>query len=88
MKINHYFLFRILLYTVSVYFIQMSVLKSLPLFLVRNGTLRYYTTRPHPDIDRIIRIDHAGEFGADRIYAGQVAVLGNSACGPVIKVCN
>lgn len=27
-------------------------------------------------IDRIIRVDHAGELGADRIYAGQMAVLG------------
>jgi len=26
--------------------------------------------------DRIIRVDHAGEYGADRIYAGQMAVLG------------
>ena len=26
--------------------------------------------------DRIIRVDHAGEVGADRIYAGQMAVLG------------
>jgi len=27
-------------------------------------------------IDRILRVDHAGEFGATRIYAGQLAVLG------------
>ena len=27
-------------------------------------------------IDSIVRVDHAGELGADRIYAGQVAVLG------------
>jgi ubiquinone biosynthesis monooxygenase Coq7 len=26
-------------------------------------------------IDRIIRVDHAGEFGAQRIYQGQLAVL-------------
>jgi len=26
--------------------------------------------------DRVIRVDHAGEFGANRIYAGQMAVLG------------
>ena len=42
--------------------------------------------RPHPTVDRIIRVNHAGEFGADRIYAGQAAVLGNSSVGPVIKV--
>src|SRR5258705_12511288 len=28
------------------------------------------------DIEAIIRVDHAGEFGALRIYAGQLAVLG------------
>lgn len=26
--------------------------------------------------DRFLRVDHAGEFAADRIYAGQMAVLG------------
>ncbi|EDO44870.1 predicted protein, partial [Nematostella vectensis] len=36
-------------------------------------------------IDRIIRVDHAGELGADRIYAGQMAVLGKSNIGPLIK---
>jgi len=25
--------------------------------------------------DRMIRVDHAGEYGANRIYAGQMAVL-------------
>src|SRR4029078_6498004 len=28
------------------------------------------------EIARIIRVDHAGEYGAARIYAGQLAVLG------------
>lgn len=28
-------------------------------------------------IDEIIRVNHAGEFGAKRIYEGQLAVLGN-----------
>lgn len=28
---------------------------------------------------RMIRVDHAGEFGATRIYAGQIAVMGNRA---------
>lgn len=36
-------------------------------------------------LDSIIRVDHAGELGADRIYAGQMAVLGNTAEGPLIK---
>jgi len=35
--------------------------------------------------DRIIRVDHAGEFGADRIYAGQMAVLGQTEVGPLIQ---
>lgn len=29
-----------------------------------------------PDIDQMIRVDQAGEYGATRIYAGQLAVLG------------
>lgn len=33
----------------------------------------------------MIRVDHAGEFGADRIYAGQMAVLGDTKKGPLIK---
>ncbi|KYN03832.1 Ubiquinone biosynthesis protein COQ7 like protein [Cyphomyrmex costatus] len=36
-------------------------------------------------LDSMIRIDHAGELGADRIYAGQMAVLGNTAIGPTIQ---
>ncbi|XP_044513401.1 5-demethoxyubiquinone hydroxylase, mitochondrial [Gracilinanus agilis] len=36
-------------------------------------------------IDRIIRVDHAGEYGANRIYAGQMAVLGRTSVGPVIQ---
>ena len=30
-----------------------------------------------PNTERMIRVDQAGEFGATRIYAGQLAVLGN-----------
>lgn len=29
-----------------------------------------------PDVESMIRVDHAGEFGAVRIYEGQLAVLG------------
>jgi ubiquinone biosynthesis monooxygenase Coq7 len=29
-----------------------------------------------PDVARMIRVDQAGEYGATRIYAGQLAVLG------------
>ena len=36
-------------------------------------------------IARIIRVDHAGEYGARRIYDGQLAVLGRSAAAPAIR---
>lgn len=36
-------------------------------------------------VGRILRVDHAGEYGANRIYAGQMAVLGRSSVGPVIQ---
>jgi 3-demethoxyubiquinol 3-hydroxylase len=39
----------------------------------------------HALIDRIVRVDHAGEYGAMRIYDGQLAVLGaDSDAGKVI----
>jgi ubiquinone biosynthesis monooxygenase Coq7 len=37
-------------------------------------------------IEQIIRVDHAGEYGAVRIYAGQLAVLGRDPeTGPAIR---
>lgn len=48
-------------------------------------TPQRFSSRPHPTVERIIRVSHAGEFGADRIYAGQAAVLRNSSVGPVIQ---
>lgn len=36
-------------------------------------------------LSRIIRVDQAGELGADRIYAGQLAVLGKTPVGPIIQ---
>jgi ubiquinone biosynthesis monooxygenase Coq7 len=36
-------------------------------------------------IDRIIRVDHAGEYGAKRIYEGQLAVLKNKAEAGVVR---
>jgi 3-demethoxyubiquinol 3-hydroxylase len=35
--------------------------------------------------ERMIRVDHAGEYGATRIYAGQLAVLGRGGKGDVIR---
>ena len=36
-------------------------------------------------IERLIRVDHAGEYGARRIYEGQLAVLGNGPTGPLLR---
>ena len=36
-------------------------------------------------IERIIRVDQAGEYGAKRIYEGQLAVLGDSKDGPILR---
>lgn len=36
-------------------------------------------------IARILRVDHAGEHGAVRIYEGQLAVLGDKPAGAVIR---
>jgi len=35
-------------------------------------------TKTPADIEAMIRVDHAGEYGAVRIYEGQLAVLGRS----------
>ena len=40
---------------------------------------------PDARLARMIRVDHAGEYGARRIYEGQLAVLGRSACAPTLK---
>lgn len=37
------------------------------------------------EIARMIRVDHAGEHGAVRIYAGQLAVLGHTKSGDTIR---
>jgi ubiquinone biosynthesis monooxygenase Coq7 len=36
-------------------------------------------------VARMVRVDHAGEYGAGRIYAGQIAVLGNSDKGDLLR---
>lgn len=36
-------------------------------------------------VERIIRVDQAGEYGAVRIYQGQLAVLGTAACAPLLR---
>ncbi len=49
--------------------------------------MRYLPGDPSPDkrVERTIRVDHAGEYGAKRIYAGQLAVLGSRAIGSTIQ---
>lgn len=49
------------------------------MLLIKMPPIRFgvrYVSRSPPEVDSIIRVDHAGELGADRIYAGQMAVLG------------
>jgi len=36
-------------------------------------------------VARMIRVDHAGEYGASRIYDGQLAVLGRSDVAPLLR---
>lgn len=48
---------------------------------------RYLPGDPPPAaaLDRMIRVDHAGEMGAERIYEGQIAVLGKGPKGNVLR---
>lgn len=39
----------------------------------------------HRQVARMIRVDHAGEYGAQRIYQGQIAVLGETEIGPTLE---
>lgn len=51
------------------------------------GTPRYLPGDPTPRqaLERMIRVDHAGEYGAKRIYQGQLAVLGNSDKAEILR---
>jgi len=40
---------------------------------------------PSVQVERMIRVDHAGEVGATHIYAGQLAVLGKGKSGDTIR---
>lgn len=73
------------------------VCSSLCVFIPVNGSLlrRKYSTLPPPRdkeekalLDSMLRVDHAGEYGASCIYAGQMAVLGRTQTGPLIQVLN
>ncbi|KAM0733067.1 5-demethoxyubiquinone hydroxylase, mitochondrial [Formica fusca] len=52
---------------------------------VRMASTSAATSTSGKILDSIIRVDHAGELGADRIYAGQMAVLGKTTVGPTIQ---
>ena len=50
----------------------------------KSGTSKIKTDRSI--LEEIIRVDHAGEYGATRIYEGQIAVFGkNSKIGKTIQ---
>ena len=50
----------------------------------KSGTSKIKTDRSI--LEEIIRVDHAGEYGATRIYDGQIAVFGkNSKIGKTIR---
>jgi len=55
--------------------------------LCRNISTGDASTKLSPQelLDRILRVDHAGEYGAVRIYEGQLAVLGGTKIKPVIQ---
>ncbi len=40
---------------------------------------------PRERMARIVRVDHAGEYGAKRIYEGQIAVLGKGRHGKTLR---
>lgn len=42
--------------------------------------------RAHPSVDKIIRVNQAGERAAVMIYAGQTAVLRKTAVGDSVQV--
>ena len=55
-----------------------------PLLDTRQASLPGNRTRD-ARLERMIRVDHAGEFGARRIYAGQLAILRNHPKAPTIQ---
>ncbi|XP_076068028.1 ubiquinone biosynthesis protein COQ7, mitochondrial isoform X2 [Oratosquilla oratoria] len=62
---------------------QLAKMYRLPSYCVRGYSSQ---AQQHKQIiDKFIRVDHAGELGADRIYAGQMAVLGKTSTGPIIQ---
>jgi len=51
-----------------------------------NKTIPFKKKTDRNTLEEIIRVDHAGEYGATRIYDGQIAIFGkNSKIGKTIK---
>ena len=44
------------------------------------------TSEQHRFMTGMLRVNHAGEYGAVHIYKGQIAVLGRSPHGPLLRV--
>ncbi|XP_044751198.1 5-demethoxyubiquinone hydroxylase, mitochondrial [Coccinella septempunctata] len=62
----------------------MKTLKPLLFRSLHNLNIRStYSTKAK--IDEMIRVNHAGELGADQIYAGQMSILGGTSKGPLIQ---
>jgi 3-demethoxyubiquinol 3-hydroxylase len=40
---------------------------------------------PRERLARVVRVDHAGEYGAKRIYEGQIAVIGRGRHGRLLR---
>ena len=52
----------------------------------KKNTLKNRASTEKNILDEIIRVDHAGEYGATRIYDGQIAIFGkNSKIGKTIQ---
>ena len=47
---------------------------------------RLFQSQSHPAVDKMIRVNQAGERAAVMIYAGQSAVLGKAQLGNLIQV--
>jgi len=53
--------------------------------MIRKARPAFPGTMMADDIEAMIRVDHAGEYGAVRIYEGQIAVLGNGPAAESIR---
>lgn len=52
----------------------------------RTGSAIDSVSRPPFTVDKVIRVSHAGEFSANRIYDGQLSVLGCSDVSESVRV--